>query len=331
VGFTDAGGIDRAVNQGDVEALMAIIDSQCLDGEFEAVVDLRHRCRAALARGVQLWPVAAYADYRLALDADGALALTGLGELSERFMLGPITEVLASTHTFGQLGSFLPTTPDAATFAAECVVRGADLVGDSLADRLPTISDVPRRLEPWEPSYSLAEYRPDRVRSDPPSDGGRWSSVVLRPGDRVADAVAVDALRDLVGHWLSSSDGRADIASVSGTAEDAVGSFGLRKAQFQEIAGAEAMAHMAWAAGSGGARARRRGAAAGRDRAWWAVRALSGLDEDDVSPDEIGEALGELRWLLWSDGSPDTGWHLRLAVEDPAEGLAWAIAAVDAE
>jgi hypothetical protein len=330
VGFTDAGEIDRAVNQGDVEALMAVIDSQCLDAQFDLVVELRHRCRAALARGVQLWPVAAYADYRLALDGDGPAALTGLGELSERFMLGPIVEVLASTHSFDRLSAFLPVTPDAASFAAECVVRGADLTGDPLALRLPVISDLPLRLQSWEPKYELAEYRPDRVRCDPPKARDHWTRAALRSGERVTDAVVTDALRDLVGHWLSSSDGRVDIAAIVGSAELAVGALGLRTASFQEVSGAEAMAHMAWAAGSGGARGRRRGAAAGRERAWWAVRALTGLDDGGVMPDEIGEAVGELRWLLWSDSSPETGWHLRLAVEDPSEGLAWAIAAVDA-
>ncbi len=330
MGFTDAGEIERAINLGDVETLMAVVDSHCLDAQFDLVVELRHRCRAALARGVQLWPVAAYADYRLALDGDGPAALTGLGELSERFMLGPIAEVLASTHTFDQLAEFLPATPDASSFLAECVMRGADLTGDERAHRLPVVFDLPLRLETWEPSYALAEYRPDRVRCDPPVVPGKWSHVTLVPSAVSPDALVHDALRDLVGHWLSSSDGRVDISSVHGTAESAVGVFGLRRASFVEVSGAAAMAHMAWAAGSGAARGRRRGAAAGRERAWWAVRALAGLDDGDVQPDEIGEALDELRWLLWSDGSPETGWHLRLAIEDPDEGLAWAIAAIDA-
>jgi hypothetical protein len=37
----------------------------------------------------------------------------------------------------------------------------------------------------------------------------------------------------------------------------------------------------------------------------------------------------ELRWYLWDAGEPETGWVLRLAVEDPEAGLAWAVAAVD--
>ena len=86
-------------------------------------------------------------------------------------------------------------------------------------------------------------------------------------------------------------------------------------------------------AASGGANGRRRGMAAGRHAAWWALAALAGLadpGDEPATPDELGRALDELRWYLWDDGSPATGWVLRLAVEEPAEGLAWAVVATDA-
>jgi hypothetical protein len=71
--------------------------------------------------------------------------------------------------------------------------------------------------------------------------------------------------------------------------------------------------------------------AAGRFGAWWALAAVAGLLDDwPVPPDELGEAGAELRWYLWDAGEPVTGWGLRLAVEDPAEGLAWAVVAQDA-
>jgi hypothetical protein len=87
---------------------------------------------------------------------------------------------------------------------------------------------------------------------------------------------------------------------------------------------------MAWAAASGGAHGRRRGAAAGRFSAWWAAHEIAGL-EWPPEPADLGEAIARLAWYLWSDGSPDTGWALRLAVESPAEGLAWALTAADAD
>ena len=87
---------------------------------------------------------------------------------------------------------------------------------------------------------------------------------------------------------------------------------------------------MAWAAASGGAHGRRKGMAAGRFAAWWAVAALTDqLDDWPLPPDEIGEALAELRWYRWDAGHPSTGWALRLAVEDPERSMAWAVEAVD--
>jgi hypothetical protein len=67
--------------------------------------------------------------------------------------------------------------------------------------------------------------------------------------------------------------------------------------------------------------------AAGRFDAWWAAAALAG-PSGDWTADELGEAVGELRWHVWDGGTPDTGWWLRLAVENPA-GLAWAVSASD--
>ena len=62
---------------------------------------------------------------------------------------------------------------------------------------------------------------------------------------------------------------------------------------------------------------------------------LVGLDDTDavISTsvlDEIGDAIGEFGFCLWDDGSPATGWTLRLAVEDRVAGVAWALGAFDA-
>jgi hypothetical protein len=71
--------------------------------------------------------------------------------------------------------------------------------------------------------------------------------------------------------------------------------------------------------------------ASGRFAAWWAVAALAGLLDDwPVDPDRLGEAAHELRWFAWDAAEPITGWSLRLAVEDPLDGLAWALSASDA-
>ncbi|MGH9119691.1 MAG: hypothetical protein ACRD0A_18005, partial [Acidimicrobiales bacterium] len=100
-------------------------------------------------------------------------------------------------------------------------------------------------------------------------------------------------------------------------------------ARMAAVTPAQALAFMAWTAASGGAHARRRGMAAGRFDAWWAAAAVAGLG-DDWTPGELGRAVGEQRWFLWDAGEPDTGWWFRLAIDDPADGLAWAVAAADA-
>jgi hypothetical protein len=55
------------------------------------------------------------------------------------------------------------------------------------------------------------------------------------------------------------------------------------------------------------------------------------LEEWPVKPGDLGRAIHELNWFVWSDLVPPTGWSLHLAVEDPGHNLAWAVAAVDAK
>jgi hypothetical protein len=70
--------------------------------------------------------------------------------------------------------------------------------------------------------------------------------------------------------------------------------------------------------------------APGRFAAWWTVGALAGLlDAWPLAPDAIGDAAGRLRWYRWDAGVPDAGWALRLAIEHPDTGRAWALSATD--
>jgi len=48
-----------------------------------------------------------------------------------------------------------------------------------------------------------------------------------------------------------------------------------------------------------------------------------------TNPDVVGEAVTRLRWFAWERAEPVTGWVLRIAVEDPASGRAWALDAHD--
>ena len=141
------------------------------------------------------------------------------------------------------------------------------------------------------------------------------------------------AVRQLLDGWTASSNGRVDVAAVDGgTAVDALAALGVHRPHLAPLTPAEALAWLAWAGASGGAHGRRRGAAIGRFGAWWLVAALGGaLDDWPLPPDEVGELATDLRWWWWDAGEPPLGWELQLAVEDPADGWAWAISAHDAD
>ncbi len=207
------------------------------------------------------------------------------------------------------------------------MVRGEDLSGDGSID--PRVLEVPLALCAWEPSYPLAEYHADKAEFPMPPEV-ELTPLTLTSGEVVEDRSSVEALLALTSRWTIESDGRADAVAVRGDAAAAIGALGVRRARGAAIDAADAMAHMAWAAASGGAHGRRRGMASGRFDAWWAVVGLAAaLDDWPLSPDEVGEAAQALRWFLWDAYEPKTGWWLRLAVEDADEGLAWAVAATD--
>ncbi len=321
---------DEAV-LGDLDGLTALIDRWGFDDCWPLVVDLRDRCRAALSRGKQLWPAAAYAEYRLALDAPASFSAAVLGSTAERFTLGPFAEVMASTHRFSALRDYLPQSPEAGMVAHECALRGEQFNGETVP--FADVLSIPLQLADWEPEYELASYEPGKATFACPPVPLTLETLCVprkRNAKAIEDPETLRSLRDLVGAWISGSNGRVDTVAVRGSAGDAVATLGCSNHRRARIEPDEAMAHMAWAAASGGAQGRRRGAASGRAAAWWTLQHLAGFDgQDCIEPDELGQAASELRWYWWDDGSPATGWALRLAIEDPAEGLAWAIAASD--
>jgi hypothetical protein len=292
------------------------------------LVDLRDRCHRALERGKQLWPAAAHAEYRLALEAParwaGAVLMPGAG----RFAPGPLTEVAASTHTWAELAPCVPRGPLAALTAHERVLRGEDLTGDDRID--PRVLELPLVLQPWEPAYPLATYEAERAEFpdvSPAPLGGVEATTAAEPVD---DPEACRALVELVTTWTTESEGQAEAVAVAGDARGALGALGRESARIAVVPTGHALGAMAWAAASGGGHGRRRGMAPGRFSAWWTVVALADrLDEWPLGADAVGEAADDLRWYRWDPGAPDTGWALRLAVEDPDAGLAWALSATD--
>jgi hypothetical protein len=320
--------LTTAVERGDIDDLVRLVDGLCADREWDQLVELRDRCMQAVARGRQLWPVAAHAEYRLALEAPGRWAATVLVDGAGRFAPGPLPEVAASTHNWAELAPHAPYGPPAVLAAHERVVRGEDLTGETLPG--PPVLDLPLRLADWEPEYFLAQYRSDGVDlPGPPPPVVEPIDVPSRAPDGSHDA-ATDALVDAVRAWTEGSEGRAEAIAVRGDAPGAIAALGRDRVRMTELSPADALRSLAWAGASGGAHARRPGAAAGRFAAWWASAVLTGLVEQwPVDPTALGEAMTELRWYAWDSGGTATGWQLHLAIEDPASGRAWAVAAVD--
>jgi hypothetical protein len=285
--------------------------------------------------GRQLWPAATLAEYRLALLAPPEWAARVLTDDAGRFALGPLPEVAAQGHRWSELAPHLVPGPIASLVAHERVLRGETLADDPQANAFSAL-DLPLELQPWEPDYELATYKPNSIEAPAPSL--RFELAPLAPLAQSSGATPVDdadvelAVRQLVEPWTAASNGVARIAAVEGDGAGAVAALvgDTSDARLAPITPADALAWIAWAGASGGAHGRRRGAAVGRFGAWWLVAALAGVtDEWPLPPSEIGELAAELNWFAWDRAAPHLGWELRFAVADPAEGLAWAIEATD--
>jgi hypothetical protein len=317
--------MDALIEQGDLDGLLRLVDRMADGGEWSALLDLADRCRRAHERGHQLWPVSEHAWYRVALEAPADLACRAVTVADGRFGLGPLTEVVASTHSWHAMADHLDFGPEAATIAHERAIRGDDLSTVRSFDRYV---EVPLVLQPWEPSYPVATYREYTLdEGAPPMSHVPQSIDLPREAERIDDR-ATDALAELVRTWSTQSNGRVRATAVRGTARHALVALDVPRARALEITVADALATMAWAAAGGGARGRRRGMAAGRFDAWWAAAALADV-EWPPDPDELGVRLASLRWWQWDTGEPELGWVLRLAVEDERDEIAWAIDATD--
>jgi len=318
----------EVVERGDLDELVRVIDGLSDARGWSRLVELRDRCDRAVERGKQLWPASRLAEYRLALDAPADLAAEMLVDRGARFGLGPITEVVAQHHSWVDLAPHAPVGPVAALCAHERVVRGEDLRSMAIE---PAVLELPLVLCEWEPDYALAQYRPDKATFPAPEPPELAEAVTLDAAfDRIDDPKVHGALVDVADGWTTGSRGSARAVAVEGDHRGAIRALGPTRVRIGELEPAAALAQLAWTAASGGAFGRRRGAATGRHDAWIAAAALAGLDGWPVRSADLGEAIGELRWYAFDDlDAPATGWSLRIAVEDPADELAWAVVAID--
>lgn len=325
--------LDAALRAGDLDELLRLVERYCTARDWGALALLHDRCRRGHETGHQLWPAAANASYRLALDAPAAFAASVLEEGEGRFALGPLPEVAAQGHTWQELAPHAPASAAAVLAAHERVVRGEDCTAQPPVG--PPVLDLPLRLLGWEPQYALAEYGAERAEFPAPRLPSLEPTELPPAPQREPSDDATRALVDTVRTWTTQSDGRADAANVHGSAIEAIAVLAPSRVRATPLETDHAMAWLAWAGASGGARGRRPGAAAGRFAAWWSVAALVGLLDDwPPDPEHLGDELRALSWLAWQsdDGAgagASGGWRLQLAVEHPARRQAWALTAID--
>jgi hypothetical protein len=321
----DDDALRELIEASDLDGLVRLIDGLATARDWDGIEQVRDRCREAVERGKQVWGPAEYAEYRLALDAPAERSAAVVGDGKGRYGPGPLWEVSASTHRWDELEPHLATPTVRAMVAHERSLRGDDIVGDRVD---PLILEIPVDRQPWEPRYPVAVYRADGVDFPTAERTDLQWEELGEPAERLPDDGAVEALLDLVKPWWDESSGHADAVGVNGSARHAIRALGPTRARIAEVSFQEALAAMVWAAASGGAYGSRRGTPRGRALAWWAVAQLldhEGLPED---PSELAEGE-QLTWYLWDPGEQAGGWALHLAVEDPDDGVAWALSAVD--
>lgn len=314
------------IEASDLDGLIRRIDGLVEHRDWDGVVELRDGCLEAVDRGKQLWGVAQFAEYRLALDSPPAYAGRVVREGAGRFALGPLWEVAASTHSWADIEGEVADGRLRTLVAHERALRGEVV---DFGDIDTQVLEVPSKLQLWEPVYPVAVYRSDRAdfpEADRP--GLEWIDLGNRveqlPGDD-----ALDALTALTQPWTDESNGRGVGVAVEGGVYDAIRTLGPHRVRAAEVDLATALQVMVWTGASGGAYGRRRGTPVGRMLAWWALAALVGFDDVD-DPDTIGAEAAALRWVLWDPGDQVGGWGFHLAVEDRHDGLAWAASCADA-
>jgi hypothetical protein len=324
--------IKQLIDRSDLDGLVRTVDDLCSSRDWSSLLQLRNSCRLATASGKQLWPASTLAEYRLALLAPAHIAAQVVVEGSGRFTLGPLTEVIAQNHQWSDLEHELPPSPIASFVAHECALRGQHIENSGdVFDALET----PLELQDWEPNYELAVYRDNSAEFPspelPPTSTGRVVTAAASSEIAIVqDNAVVDAVHQLVGAWATSSNGTLQVGAARGDETHALASIGIASATLRELNPTQALALLAWAGASGGAFGRRRGAAAGRDGAWWLLGALSGRsDQWPLEHDQIGDVVHSLKWWWFDADQSPTGWQLQLVIVDEQRGLSWAVNARD--
>ena len=191
-------------------------------------------------------------------------------------------------HTSGPSSRRTPRPDPPAVLAAHERVRPGRGPHGSRRSPVRRCSTCPSASPAGSPSTSSRTTAPDGVDLPGPQLAHACPGRGRRRGRRTASHdPATDALLDAVRAWTEGSEGRAEAIAVRGDALGAITALGRDRVRMAELAPSAALCTLAWAGASGGAHARRPGAAAGRFAAWWAGAALTGLlDEWPVDAED---------------------------------------------
>ncbi len=320
--------LNALIEGSDLAGLLRYIDGVCSQRAWDDLVDLRDRCEEAVTRGKQVWAVAQFAEYRLALEAPAPFAAGVMADGKGRFALGPLWEVAASSHSWTDLSPVVEIPTIRAMVGHERSIRG-DTVAEDEIDAM--VLGVPAMQQAWEPAYPVADYRSDcAVFPDDIFDLEMAWVDLPDPGDRDAEDGVCDTLLDLVKPWWDDSLGKAEVVTMTGSIEQAIRTLGPHRVRMAEVDAATAMEAMTWAGASGGGHGRRRGTPSGRASAWWVLLEVLGYGDVPEDLSVLGSEADELRWVLWDPGDRVGGWNLHIGISDPEDGIAWVLSAVDA-
>ncbi|WP_327066001.1 hypothetical protein OG500_09125 [Kitasatospora sp. NBC_01250] len=306
---------------------------------------VRGGARAAVERSAVL-------GHELALGAPAPVAAAlfdpaaGLGAAGESDgWVGPLWEVLAARQPWAVLAALPLPEPVRTLMAHTRVLLGEDLTGGRPAVPRPLGAPggradpggalaVPLVLQPWEQAGWEAADRVTAYRVDgaatphfplPDSREGLGPTRLPEPGPPLPgpEQPATAALRGLCG-WL-------DARCLRGTAPQAAALLAPAALRAEATAGylpfAAAYPALVRAGSGAGAYGRSGGAARGRLAVWQALAAMA----DPAGHCTLAELLAlvaRLRCFTWCEPA-DEVWHLHLALEDPATGLAWAVSGGD--
>ena len=202
-----------AVERGDVDDLVRLVDALCASREWDRLLELRDRCEQAVARAPA---VARRRPRRVPPRPRGAGTLCGDGPGRGRGRFAPAPcPRWRRRHTSGPSSRPTPRPDPRLCSPPTNVLPGEDLTGETLPG--PPVLDLPLRLADWEPEYLLAHYRPDGV--DLPghvaADGRPGRGAVTRLTEAT---IRRRTLLDAVRAWTEGSEGRAEAIAVRGDA-----------------------------------------------------------------------------------------------------------------